>query len=281
MMLNYQKITKEINKKFISKVINNKNVKKQGIMEAIVNQTVADERIQRLNEIKSVKMSAISSNKRPAAKKDKEAASWIIENWDNFKALDNVDGNDISEEIYKIISSRLEDFKSKTVKDIIDDKNLKLTEKELVLVVYLNNVLRSYFGEDYSDIDCNDIAKDLKWDVKTVKGVVGSLVVKGVVGTYDTGTGYDVVNFVGQSDMSFYHFKADELPVPTKAEEKPKAEADKKPNTVNKGAKTARKVGDVHPKHPTWIWTEYTKGKFDWRTNPANKKQGQRTDLKK
>lgn len=170
---------------------------------------------------------------------------------------------------------------NQTVKDIIDDKNLKLTEKELTLVVYLNNVLRSYFGEDYSDIDCNDIAKDLKWDVNTVKGVVGSLVVKGVVGTYDTGTGYDVVNFVGQSDMSFYHFKVDELPVPTKAEKKQKAEADKKSNTVNKGAKTARKVGDIHPKHPTWIWTEYTKGKFDWRTNPANKKQGQRTDLKK
>jgi hypothetical protein len=70
MMLNYQKITKEINKKFISKVINNKNIKKQGIMKAIVNQTVVDERIQRLNEIKSVKMSAISSKKRPAAKKD-------------------------------------------------------------------------------------------------------------------------------------------------------------------------------------------------------------------
>lgn len=106
--------------------------------------------------------------------------------------------------------------KAKTVKDIIDDKNLKLTEKELALVVYLNHALRSYFGEDHSDIDCNDIAKDLKWDVKTVKGVVGSLVVKGVVGTYDI-AGYDVVNFVGQSDMSFYHFKVDELPVPTKA----------------------------------------------------------------
>ena len=39
------------------------------------------------------------------------------------------------------------------------------------------------------------------------------------------------------------------------------------------------KVGDVHPKHPTWVWTEYAKGKFDWRTNPKDKKQGQRTDM--
>ena len=119
-------------------------------------------------------------------------------------------------EIINIMKTKQGNMKA-TVKDIIDDKNLKLTEKELTLVVYLNNVLRSYFGEDYSDIDCNDIAKDLKWDVKTVKGVVGSLVVKRVVGTYDTGTGYDVVNFVGQSDMRFYHFKVDELPVPKKA----------------------------------------------------------------
>ena len=62
---------------------------------------------------------------------------------------------------------------------------------------------------------------------------------------------------------------------PTKKEAK---KADKGEQTKDKPAKTARKVGDVHPNHPTWIWTEYKKGKFDWRTNPAYKKQGQRTD---
>lgn len=58
--------------------------------------------------------------------------------------------------------------------------------------------------------------------------------------------------------------------------EEPKAKEEVKKET--KPAKTARKVGDVHPKHPTWVWTEYAEGKFDWRTNPADKKQGQRTD---
>lgn len=65
----------------------------------------------------------------------------------------------------------------------------------------------------------------------------------------------------------------------TKADSKkaePKAKEEVKKET--KPAKTARKVGDVHPNHPTWIWTEYAEGKFDWRTNPADKKQGQRTD---
>lgn len=56
----------------------------------------------------------------------------------------------------------------------------------------------------------------------------------------------------------------------------PKAKEEKKDEP--KVAKTARKVGDVHPKHPTWVWTEYAEGKFDWRTDPADKKQGQRTD---
>ena len=36
--------------------------------------------------------------------------------------------------------------------------------------------------------------------------------------------------------------------------------------------KVTRKVGDIHPKHPTLVWTEYAKGKFDWRTNPKDKK---------
>lgn len=44
--------------------------------------------------------------------------------------------------------------------------------------------------------------------------------------------------------------------------------------------KNSRKAGDIHS-NGKWMWTEYSEGKFDWRTNPANNKQGQRTDLKK
>jgi len=59
---------------------------------------------------------------------------------------------------------------------------------------------------------------------------------------------------------------------------KSKKDDSKKVEPKEKSAKTARKVGDVHPNHPTWIWTEYAEGKFDWRTNPADKKQGQITN---
>ena len=73
--------------------------------------------------------------------------------------------------------------------------------------------------------------------------------------------------------------KKDDPAKSTKADSKkaePKAKEEKQPK--EKPAKTARKVGDVHPNHPTWVWTEYAEGKFDWRINPADKKQGQRTD---
>lgn len=78
---------------------------------------------------------------------------------------------------------------------------IELTEKETVITLHLYSELSSYFGETYSDVDCNDIAKNLKVDVKTVKGVVGSLVKKGILETWDTGTGYDVVSFVKQEEM--------------------------------------------------------------------------------
>ena len=26
-----------------------------------------------------------------------------------------------------------------------------------------------------------------------------------------------------------------------------------------------RRIGDIHPQHPDWVWTEYKPGKFDWR----------------
>lgn len=91
-----------------------------------------------------------------------------------------------------------------SVKDIIEDKSLNLTDKELSLIKIMNNLLKDYFGEDYSDVDCKDIAEYVKWDIKTVKGVVGSLVKKKILKTSDTGTGYEVVSFEKQSQMEFY-----------------------------------------------------------------------------
>lgn len=41
--------------------------------------------------------------------------------------------------------------------------------------------------------------------------------------------------------------------------------AGKGASSTGKMAYGAHKVGDRHPKHPEWEWTEYQPGKFDWR----------------
>lgn len=151
----------------------------------------------------------------------------------------------------------------KNVKEILD--NTKLTEKEVMVVKLLNDQLKSYFGEMYSDIDCNDIAKLLEWDVKTVKGVIGSLTKKNIVTTWDTGTGYEVISLVNQDEMSFYHFKADEETIPAPAKVKASAKKASGAQPITETVKTtAHKVGDIH-KNGKWFWTEYKPGKFDWR----------------
>ena len=46
-----------------------------------------DERIVKLNELKSVKMAALSKSKRPAAKANKTAAQFVLERWDDEEEL--------------------------------------------------------------------------------------------------------------------------------------------------------------------------------------------------
>jgi len=87
-----------------------------------------------------------------------------------------------------------------TLTEIATGKNF--TTNETIIVLHLYRELSDYFGESYSDVDCNDIAKDLKFDVKKVKGIVGSLVKKGILTTYSTGSGYEVICFVNQEEMT-------------------------------------------------------------------------------
>lgn len=157
---------------------------------------VMDERIVKLNELKSVKMSKLSKSKRPAAKEAKELANYILANWDNLAELKNIKSEDVKNvDLQNILSSRLQNFA--------------------------------------------DASKAAEKAVKELE-------------------------------------KSNEADSKEKNENKKK---DKQPK--EKAAKVARKVGEIHPNHPTWVWTEYVPGKFDWRTNPADKRQGQRTDKMK
>lgn len=88
-----------------------------------------------------------------------------------------------------------------TFADILNSQSF--TELELQVLHALNNGLQSYFGEEYSDMDCTGIAKETNLSVNTVKGVVGSLVKKDVLSTWHikTDAAYDLVLFVDQEQM--------------------------------------------------------------------------------
>lgn len=186
----------EENNKVNQEVNNNKN---QGNMETNNFETpVMDERIVKLNELKSVKMSSLSKSKRPAAKEAKGLAAYVLNNWDNQQALEQL------------------------LENAEDEAATELGKSVL------------------------DIAQNRRNQMNAIKIENGR--------------------------------KETEASLKKTTSKKETKKADKTEQPKEKTAKTARKVGDVHPKHPTWIWTEYAPGKFDWRTNPKDKKQGQRTD---
>ena len=80
-------------------------------------------------------------------------------------------------------------------------KNNSITTSESIVLDCLNEMLCGNFGELYSNVGCSDIAHSTKINLESVKGVVGSLVKKGILSTCNPGTGYDVVYFADQENM--------------------------------------------------------------------------------
>ena len=66
-----------------------------------INNEMLDSRIVRLNEMKAVLMAKISKSKRPAAKANKVAAQYILENWDNVEALKSFCSDASNQEAYE------------------------------------------------------------------------------------------------------------------------------------------------------------------------------------
>lgn len=218
----------------VNQEVTNKN---QSNMEDKNFETPAmDERIVKLNELKSVKMASLSKSKRPAAKANKTAAQFVLERWDDEEEL----------------------------KRFISDESMKAECYEVWCIADSRYKQLSYRPEEapkvYKDVNGVEIkagcrVKDLSADGEETEVFEDE--------------GKLAVNADGTT-VYLSEIETDKvLEVVTNKKQAPK----------EKASKTARKVGDVHPKHPTWVWTEYAPGKFDWRTNPKDKKQGQRTDM--
>jgi len=76
------------------------------------------------------------------------------------------------------------------------------SDLEIAVLVALNTLLSSYYGQDFTDTSIKDLANELKWSIESTKGVVGSLVKKGIIETWDNGK-YDLVIFKDQEEMEY------------------------------------------------------------------------------
>jgi len=98
----------------------------------------------------------------------------------------------------------------KNLEEILE--SVSLTEKELEMIKALSLRLSGNFGECYSDTDCRDLADILNWDVGVAKGVLGSLVKKGIVEEEELENfPSTVISFVGQDKMCYVdisHFES-------------------------------------------------------------------------
>jgi len=70
-------------------------------------------------------------------------------------------------------------------------KNLKLAQLEEQVLGSLISQLYAEAG--YSDVDAKDIARDIKVDIKSVRGSLGSLVRKGIIGIDGNDSGYQII----------------------------------------------------------------------------------------
>lgn len=221
-----------------------------------------DERIVKLNELKSVKMSALSKSKRPAAKEAKGLAAYVLNNWDNQKELENLLENAFDEAVTEL---------GKSVLDIAQSRR-----NQLATPVEAPKVYKDVNGKE---IKAGDFVKDLSTEGSEPCEVFDE---EGELAVNVDGTTVYFSEIETEKVFEIVDMKAKKPAQPKAkktASKKETKKADKTEQPKEKTAKTARKVGDVHPKHPTWVWTEYAPGKFDWRTNPKDKKQGQRTDM--
>jgi hypothetical protein len=69
--------------------------------------------------------------------------------------------------------------------------NLNLTELETkTLTSFIDGL---YAEPGFSDVDANDLSNWTEIDIKSIRGVISSLVKKGIVSIYDNGAGFQII----------------------------------------------------------------------------------------
>lgn len=237
-----------------------------------------DERIVRINEILSTKLSSVSKSKREGIKANKAAAKVILENWNNVDALDYLASEQFKEsyyELYCIAKSRLDQLKHQAEQDLIEKVEggehpiLKVNEDSKTAVFSHNDIAKAFI--------LNRMAHWLRQGYKlTIRswctgGTRVQMVVGGTITSLKNLMGDEIeitVNGTDRYPEAVVTLKNDETTSETTpaAAETPKTD---KTTTAKKTARSKHVVGDLHP-NGKWVWTEYQPGKFDWRGIPKN-----------
>lgn len=261
----------------VNQILNNitpENDKPETDMENKSN-PMMDERIVRINEILSTKLSSVSKSKREGIKAEKTAAKFILEGWDDVEDINAfVSGNakETYYELYCIAKSRLDQLKHQAEQDLIEKIEggehpiLKVNEDSKTVVFSHNDTAKAFI--------LNRMAHWLRQGYKlTIRSwCTGSTRVQMVVGGTITSLknlmGDEIEITVNGTDRypdAVVTLKNDETTseTTTAAAEIPKTD---KTITVKKTARSKHEVGDLHP-NGKWVWTEYAPGKFDWRVN--------------
>lgn len=69
--------------------------------------------------------------------------------------------------------------------------NVNLTENEHRIILIIKDTMDSY-SDGFSDLMIEDFVDITGWDIRTVKGVLGSLIKKSLVGYMDVNQEYNV-----------------------------------------------------------------------------------------
>lgn len=247
---------------------------------------VRDKRIMRINEIIATKLSSVSKNKRESLKANKTLAKFILENWNDENALNLVlNDKDIEAdqtELWDIVKSRLEQLRKLSEKKRKEAEEKKRKEREEYILMRRKQAFRKIDDDekivDYcnNDIEADHINLMVDYLRKGYKVFIsswctGSTRVKQVV----YGTTANLQNLMGD-EIEVKYGSSDRYPdsvitLITLKDDVATSEQASKPAKVyrdrnGRTPKTKHAVGDLHPTK-NWVWTEYSPGKFDWRTN--------------
>jgi len=231
------------------------------------NNEVMNQTIVRLNEMKAVKMASLSKGKRPAAKFNKEVATYLLDNWNNLEQLKicvNAMHNDMPdgcEEVMQMYDTRIIELEpEKNVNPI------KLSDGERSVLRIFFNSIESEKGFHMEDVQQE--AEKYGYSKRSIAGYSKTLSDKHLLDMYSdmdfyfdgelTAKGMEVAQTITDDEITS---KTAENKETTKAETK--SEGGEK---SRRGRKSTHYVGEVHPVNPNWTWMEYLPGKFGWKS---------------